>query len=871
MDISFVRQVIPKPMVSRGTNISTKKTRHPTPPRVFLLVFLLTIAMLLFPLSGMSTVVEKIYAAANNDPTAYPYKNFEACPNCTEDPWYFFYRQCTSYVAWKVNSNHNTNSPPFFFRNTMFGTSDNLRFGHGGHWDDAIRNALTAGINTWFYVDKVPAVGAVAVWDPFSTTGGTSGIREFGHVAYVESVNLNGTVNVSEYNYIGNSNYGTRSNTSADSYIHFNSAMTSSPTGRINGTIYNTGSLVNYRPTLITATVSSSGVNNTDFYYQKSYLGTYDLTLPSGVVTLRASDGVNHFTIKNLLILPSFNRLYHITLNNQCVDGSTGLATSNCGAQPYITSANYGGGAMGSAVITTGTACTTPPNTTVNVTGPLQGNNGWWRSVTTVSFHSTAPCGPDGIKTYYSMNGSSSQQYSGPFSINQEGVHNIIFYSVDGKGNIESTKSTQVKIDWTPPITNGTAAGPRDTNGIFRDTVNVALNATDNLSGVASQQRSMDGGTNWINYSGNNNTFQISGNGVSRFVFRSTDVAGNVETVKDSGPIIINKYVVFSNATSNSLRVLESTGVSITGDIHSNGTLYLDANTGSSVGNSITTVGSTNTITSSNTNVLVPSISSGRPAVSMLSYPLSLYQSLATVVFPSSLYMDTVGKSIDGIYYVNGDVNMTDVALSGPLSVIATGNITDYSTDSSFQTGDPNNGVLLYSGRDINVNSTGNRNLGLMYAPAGTVYIRATNLNLKGSVVGNQVEINAATGFNLSYNAGFASGTYSLPLSSMVMPLKQTGSYTVAAVPTLSKPSNGASVSASKVTMSWSESSRAIGYQLQISTSSSFGTLVYDGSHLSNITSNRNLQRGKTYYWRVRSINQAGMSSWSSTGRFVTQ
>ncbi|MDB4875473.1 MAG: hypothetical protein JWM41_1919 [Gemmatimonadetes bacterium] len=111
----------------------------------------------------------------------------------------FFYRECTSFVAWRLNRDAGTKNAPYFFTNHM----------GGGHWGDA--STWIANAQSLHYtVNKSPAVGSVA-W--FS----------YGHVAYVERVNGDGTVDVSEYNYHKDTNphtYSARLGLSADWYIH---------------------------------------------------------------------------------------------------------------------------------------------------------------------------------------------------------------------------------------------------------------------------------------------------------------------------------------------------------------------------------------------------------------------------------------------------------------------------------------------------------------------------------------------------------------------------------------------------------------------------------------------------------------------------
>lgn len=834
--------------------------------RLFLFTFL-SLLMLFSPLGGIFSFIGDVLAV-NNDPTGYPHSDGPSGriegSYYDGDEWGFYKRECTSYVAWKINQDRGTASAPYFFHNTMYGSSQESRFGSAGHWATAIANAT----DTSFTVNNVPVIGSVAEWG-------------HGHVAYVEYVHPNGNIDVSEYNVGFDGNFGERFNLApATRYIHFN--VPDVDTGGIGGYIKNTNGQVNINPTIVTLEAA-----NGNFYSQKSTNGTYYFpAVPAGLVTLRANDSFNNANIGNVNVPAHTTRYFNITLNNQCVEGAQALkndsgssfrspfiksvsAQSTCSVVPFISDS---GGGSGTPPGENPPACTTPPSSTANISGETPGNNSWWRSAVQVNLFASAPCGSEDLKTYYSINGGSQQQYSGSFTINQEGIHNITYYSVDGVGNTESSKSVQVKIDWTPPVTSGNATGPRDTNGIFRDNVTAGLSSTDNLSGVESQQRSMDGGTNWITMNGSNNTFQITGNGVSRFVFRATDNAGNQELFKDSGPIIINKYVIYSNGTADSLRFTNTTGVNITGDIYSGGTTTFGGNTGGIFGTTFKTVGTSNLIKNTNTNIQVPSIVTGVSSVPMLSYPLSLYKSLATVVFPSDLYLDSVSSQLKGILYVEGNVKMVDVGLSGPVSIVATGSINDVTTDSTFQTGDPNNGVLLYAGTNIEVNSTGNRNLGLMYAPNGVVKIRATGLTLKGSLVGKEVELYGATNFNLSYNAAFASSTHTLPLVAMGLNIPTSVAPAVPSVPTLYKPANSATgISNTRPKISWNSSTGAVGYNLQVSTSSTFSTLTYNGSVLSTGVSSMSLSKSTKYYWRVRSINQGGMSVWSTVRSFTTQ
>ena len=770
------------------------------------------------------------------------------------DPYGYYFRNCTSWVAWRLDQH---------------GISMGGSWGNAWQWKDA---AASKG----YLFNTTASAGAIAYW---SNTNAFH--KSNGHVGYVEATPTSTTATISQYNAASDGNYSspTIDSTKADSlsndipdgYIHIELGSSFAPTGKWQAptaadlSYFSPGNVISlYAQGTDT---QGSGLNriNVTSYTPGSSWGIIKATpFPAGTTTGSASAAT---------IMPDADYIL-VSFDAYSNNGTYRLAPD--GVRKYcnalrVTSCTHVAGEGGQSLPGQGgsVVCTTPPTTSSSVTGSTLGNHGWWRSPTTVTLSANAPCGGSGPQTYYAINGGTKNTYSGPIALNQEGIDTINYYSVDALGNTESSKSITVSMDWTPPVTMGTATGPRDTNGIFRDNVIIGLNATDNLSGVDYEQYSRDGGTTWTNLSGANNNFILSGNGVSRVQYRSVDIAGNVEQPHDSGPIIINKYVVFSNGTGSSLQFLYGTGVNVTGDIFSNGSTYIDGNTGSSLGTTFTTAGSANTIGSGNTNTTIPAITTGAALVPMLNYPLSLYQSLATVVFPSDLIMDSVSSSLNSIIYAQGNVTMYDVALSGPLSLVATGSITDNTTDSTYQTNDPHNGVLLYAGKDITVNSTGNRNLGLMYAPNGTINVAATNLTLNGSLVANQVNVKAATTFNLSYSPAFSSSTYSLPLTAMGLVVPTTTPPPLPSMPTLYGPSNGATVSSTGVGFVWGNSTGAVGYQLQVSASSSFGTLTYNASQFSHARK-MNLSPATTYYWRVRAINQAGMTNWSN-GTFKTQ
>lgn len=137
--------------------------------------------------------------AANHNPASYEWwidengDNTKQLPDELMDPNKYYYKNCTSYVAWKIGQL--TGKVP-------------MGMGNGGQWDDTAR---THG----YTVDNTPEPGDAAVWDYMYKDD------PWGHVAFVESVNKDGTANISQWN-IPNGSYSTQNNVRAHHYVDFN-------------------------------------------------------------------------------------------------------------------------------------------------------------------------------------------------------------------------------------------------------------------------------------------------------------------------------------------------------------------------------------------------------------------------------------------------------------------------------------------------------------------------------------------------------------------------------------------------------------------------------------------------------------------------
>jgi surface antigen len=148
------------------------------------------LALLVAPAPAGATVL-------GND---YPAALANAPKDSGVDPWGFYNRECTSFVAWRLNSANGVG-----FKDL----SNGVQWGNAENWGPT---AQRLGIP----VNGVPAVGAVA-WD----AGGVDGASSEGHVSWVANIESNGTVDVEEYNYTHAGGYDLRTGVNPATFSGF--------------------------------------------------------------------------------------------------------------------------------------------------------------------------------------------------------------------------------------------------------------------------------------------------------------------------------------------------------------------------------------------------------------------------------------------------------------------------------------------------------------------------------------------------------------------------------------------------------------------------------------------------------------------------
>jgi len=165
------------------------------------------------------------------------------------------------------------------------------------------------------------------------------------------------------------------------------------------------------------------------------------------------------------------------------------------------------------------------PSTQATIKGTI-GDANWYTtnvSFELSSFDQTSSAGD--IK--FCLDGGDWRSYIGDTTINEDGTHQIVFYSIDEAGNEGDIENLSFKMDKKPPRTVSTPEGVEGMNGWFITEVSIVMNASDETSGVGSISYRINN-AEWKTYSHRINLIE---DGVFIIDYFSRDIAGNVEGI----------------------------------------------------------------------------------------------------------------------------------------------------------------------------------------------------------------------------------------------------------------------------------------------------------------------------------------------------
>jgi Mg-chelatase subunit ChlD len=205
---------------------------------------------------------------------------------------------------------------------------------------------------------------------------------------------------------------------------------------------------------------------------------------------------------------------------------------------------------------------TTPPTTSLTMEGPQYVDPDgkiYVTSTTKFTLRAEDNIGGSGVKkTFYKIYNSSYNtnwlEYSTPFYLIglADGQYTIGYYSIDNADNVESTKTTTVTLDTTPPTTTLTIGEPKYSSNATYVTQNtpLTLEANDKEgSGVYSIAYRIYNGaydSGWQRYIA---SFCMTGlaDGVYIIEFNSTDNLGNTEPTKSIQVTLFSWNYVFED------------------------------------------------------------------------------------------------------------------------------------------------------------------------------------------------------------------------------------------------------------------------------------------------------------------------------------
>ncbi|TDC80279.1 OmpL47-type beta-barrel domain-containing protein [Streptomyces hainanensis] len=199
------------------------------------------------------------------------------------------------------------------------------------------------------------------------------------------------------------------------------------------------------------------------------------------------------------------------------------------GTYRYFCSIPGHGQMQGTLVVTDGGSGedTTPPEVTAEVDGDRNADGDYVGSATVSLSATDTGSGVDRID--YAVDGDDFTAYEAPVVLNTIGEHTVTYRATDKAGNVSDDQTVTVRVvepsgdDTTPPEVTATVDGERNADGDFLAMATVTLTATDDDSGVAAVEYSVNGGA-FTRYT---QPVMVHSVGDHTVAYRATDNAGN--------------------------------------------------------------------------------------------------------------------------------------------------------------------------------------------------------------------------------------------------------------------------------------------------------------------------------------------------------
>jgi hypothetical protein len=166
---------------------------------------------------------------------------------------------------------------------------------------------------------------------------------------------------------------------------------------------------------------------------------------------------------------------------------------------------------------------------TTTATGLSADDHSGWTTVTRTVTLAAVDTLSGVAGAFYTVDGGDETDYTGSFTISGDGQHQVVYWSTDNLGNVETAKIGYVNIDATAPTTTAAGLQVNNHSGWQSTSQLVTLTGDDSSgSGVVTTRYTIDGGASQLYAAG----FTVSGAGSHPITYWSVDAAGNTEGAK---------------------------------------------------------------------------------------------------------------------------------------------------------------------------------------------------------------------------------------------------------------------------------------------------------------------------------------------------
>lgn len=191
-------------------------------------------------------------------------------------------------------------------------------------------------------------------------------------------------------------------------------------------------------------------------------------------------------------------------------------------------------------VVSPPTDDTEPPETSATVTGEKDADGNYLDMATVTVTASDAGSGVNTIEYAIGADGA-WQAYTAPVMVHEAGAHVVRYRAADKAGNAAEEKKEEFTVvaapaeDTTPPEVTAKVDGTKNSDGGYITSAKVTLTATDDDSGVAGVEYSLDGGP-YLAYA---DPVLVDRVGRHTVAYRASDKAGNTSEAKDTSFTVV--------------------------------------------------------------------------------------------------------------------------------------------------------------------------------------------------------------------------------------------------------------------------------------------------------------------------------------------